>query len=70
MGHRVVKGFSGMKVKEMCGCVEGFDPVRRGKMGLNEKGTQNVIDGANGSFGFAVLLRGVRAGESKLNTMS
>ena len=41
--------------------VECLSPVRRGNAGLKKKGANNVINGANDAFGFAVLRRSIGA---------
>jgi hypothetical protein len=46
-------------MEKMSGGVEGLGPKIGRHGGLGEKGADNIIDGANGSFGFTVLLRSV-----------
>jgi hypothetical protein len=42
-------------VEQIRGCPEGLSPVNRRHGGLEEQSAQNVIDGAQGSFCFAIL---------------
>jgi hypothetical protein len=55
------EGCGGTKVEKMSGSVESLGPKIGRQGGLEEKGADNIIDGANGSFGFAILLRSVGA---------
>jgi hypothetical protein len=55
------EGCGGTKVEKMSGGVEGLGPKVGRQGGLEEKGADNIIDSANCSFGFAVLLRSVGA---------
>jgi hypothetical protein len=55
------EGCCGTKIEKMSGGVEGLGPKIGRQGGLEEKGADNIIDGANGSFSFADLLRSVGA---------
>lgn len=49
--------------------VKSFYPIYGRKTGLEKEGANNVVDGAKHTFGFAILLGGVRARETELNSM-
>ena len=53
---RKSEGFSGEPVHKICHGVKGLNPVIRRESRLKQKGMQNVIDGANRTFRFSVLL--------------
>lgn len=53
----------------MSGNVKGFDPICRWQAGLNKQRVENVINGSNDTFSFAVLLRSVRSQKAKPNVV-
>jgi hypothetical protein len=59
------EGCCGTKVEKVSGGVEGLDPKIGRHGGLEEKGADNIIDGANSSFGFTILLESVGVGKRK-----
>jgi hypothetical protein len=64
-----IEGCCGTKVEKLSGGVEGLGPIIGRHGGLEEKGVDNIIDGANSSFGFTVLLGSVGAGKTKKGSM-
>ena len=51
---------------EKVGChMQGFHPKRRWKVGLEKKSSNDIIDGSKHSFGFTILLGGMRAREAE-----
>lgn len=63
------KGGSGEKTKSMNRGKKSFYPKFGCTRSLKQKGTKNIIDGANGTIGFTILLRRVRARVSNSNTI-
>jgi hypothetical protein len=61
--------FGGEPVDEVCGGVECLNPVDRRETRLEQKRTQNIINGTNRAFSLAILLGGVGARHAKNNTM-
>jgi hypothetical protein len=59
------EGCCGTEIEKMSGSVEGLGPKIGRHGGLEEKGVDKIIDGANGLFGFTVLLRSVGAGKNE-----
>jgi hypothetical protein len=53
----------------MCGRSDGFGPVGWWHGRLEEKGVSNIVNGADGSLGLAVLSGGVGIGQTQANTM-
>jgi hypothetical protein len=49
--------------------MHGFNPITSRKMSLEEKSAQNIIDGANTTFGLAVLRRSMWARKAEHNAM-
>ena len=58
-----------MPVKEVHGSGEGLDPEGWGHVGLKQHGANNVISGANGMLGLAILLGSMRTRKPKKNPM-
>ena len=48
---------------------EGLDPVGRRHGGLKQQGANDIIYGANNTFSFTVLRRGIRARHAKMNAL-
>ena len=65
----VADGARGANIKEISGGVQGFDPERGWHGGLEEEGAKDVIGGADGTFGFSVLRRRMRARETECDAM-
>jgi hypothetical protein len=63
------EGCCGTKVEKVSGGVEGLGPKIGRHGGLEEKGADNIIDGANSSFDFTVLLGSVGTGKTKKGSM-
>ena len=61
VGCTELESFGGVKVEEECGSVKSFNPIDWRHACLEKKGTNHVISGANDTFSFAVLGRGVWA---------
>ena len=51
----IVDGTGGSSVKEISGRVKCFSPKRRCKVGLDKKGTYDVVSGAKKVFYLAIL---------------
>jgi len=66
---RKSEGFSGEPVHKICRSVKGLNPVNRREARLKQKGTQNVIDGANRTFRFSVLLGCIWTRHAECNTV-
>ena len=49
--------------------MKSFGPKQWWERGLNEKCADDIIGGANCSFGFAILLRGIGTRKSKGDTL-
>jgi len=49
--------------------VKSLNPINRRKTRLKQKGMQNVVNGANRTFGFPILLRGIWTRHAECNTM-
>jgi hypothetical protein len=49
--------------------VKGLNPVNRSETRLEQKGTQNVINGVKGTFRFPVLLRSIWTQHAECNTV-
>jgi hypothetical protein len=62
------KGFGGEAIDDEGGSGKSINPVGRGHGGLEKKSANDIVDGAKHAFGFAILLRGVRAGHPKGDT--
>jgi hypothetical protein len=45
----------GMDIEEMISHMEGLDPKFRGKRCLNKKSSDDIVSGAQHSFGFPIL---------------
>lgn len=60
-GSTGMKRLGGETIKEVCGSVEGLDPIGRGETGLEQQGTHNVVGGTDNAFSLAILGGGVRA---------
>jgi hypothetical protein len=69
VGSGKLKCFRGVAIEEVGGSVESFHPVGRGKVGLEMEGANDVVDGAQNTLSFAILLRGVGARHAENNTM-
>ena len=65
----VVYGKGWKDVKEMSCHMQSFNPIRRRHMSLKEEDTDNVVNCSERSFSTSILLRGVRARETRLNAM-
>lgn len=61
--------FSGEPIHKICHSVKGINPLDRRETCLKQEGTQNVIDGAKGTFCFAILLRSIWTQYVECNTM-
>jgi hypothetical protein len=61
MGGGKRKCFGGKNIKKVCCHAEGSSPKGRGYTRMEEQGANDIVDGANNAFGFAVLGGGVRA---------
>jgi hypothetical protein len=61
MGGGKRKCFGGKNIKKVCCHAEGSNPKGRGYTRMEEQGANDIVDGANNAFGFAVLGGGVRA---------
>jgi len=66
---RKSNGFSGELVHKICRSVKGLNPVNRREARLKQKGMQNVIDGANRTFCFSVLLGCIWTRHAECNTV-
>nr|CAD39824.3 OSJNBa0079F16.11 [Oryza sativa Japonica Group] len=51
-----------MTVDKVCGGVKGLDLVGSGKVGLEEQGAGDVVQGTKHALGLTILWGGVRAG--------
>jgi hypothetical protein len=49
--------------------MKSLNPIGQRKVGLKEKGTNNIIRSAKHAFGLAILLGGVWAGHAEVDTM-
>jgi hypothetical protein len=58
-GGAHAEGFGGETVDEMSGSGQGVRPVARGHGGLKQQGASDIVEGAEHTLGFAVLLGGV-----------
>jgi hypothetical protein len=54
-----------VSIEEICGSVERLDPVNRRLAALKEQGVNNIIDSAERTLGFTILLRCMRAGHAE-----
>lgn len=54
-----------MSINKVGGDIECFGPKGGWHVCLEEKHTHDIVDGVNGTFGLAILWRGVWAGEAK-----
>jgi len=66
---RKSEGFSGEPVHKICRSVKGLNLVNWREARLKQKGTQNVIDGANRTFCFSVLLGCIWTRHAECNTV-
>jgi hypothetical protein len=62
-------GARGAKVEEMGGGVESFGPKGRGEVGVYEECANDIVCSTEKAFSFAILGRGVGAGEAEGYTM-
>ena len=69
VGHRKANGLGGANVDKIRGRGKGFGPVGRWHRRLEKKCTNDVIDGADGTLGLAILGRRVRTREAKVNAV-
>jgi hypothetical protein len=60
-----IEGFGRPDVDKVCCGMKSFSPVIRGHGCLEKDGSKNIVGGANRTLCFAVLGRGIRAGEAK-----
>jgi hypothetical protein len=60
----VVNGGRGSPAEKVGSGGESLSPAGRKHGSLDKKGAYGVVDGAEHPFGFTILGRGVRAGES------
>ncbi|XP_071728767.1 uncharacterized protein [Rutidosis leptorrhynchoides] len=65
----MINGGRGENIKKMSGHVKCFHPIDWRKMSLKEKSANEVINGAEHTFGLSVLLRCMRTRESELNAV-
>ena len=65
MQHGEVEGLGRQNVKEGGRRGEGLDPVAGRHGGLKQQGANDIINGANNTFGFTILRRGVGTRHSK-----
>ena len=70
MRRREVEGFGWQNVKEGGRHGECLDPVGGRHGGLKQQGANDIIYGANNTFSFTVLRRGVGTRHSKMNAPS
>ena len=61
IGDGELDGLRGAYVNEMGGGGQGFRPIGRWHRGLKKECACNIVKGADGTFGLAVLRGGVRA---------
>ena len=54
-------------VDQRSGRGESLNPVKGRHGGLKQQGANDIIYGANNTFSFTVLRRGIRAGHAKMN---
>ena len=59
IGCREGEGFCGESVDKVCGSVKSLNPINRRETSLEQKGTQNIINGAKRAFGLSILLRSI-----------
>jgi hypothetical protein len=69
VGSKKLKCFRGLAIEKVGGSVQAFHPVGRRKVGLEKVGANDVVDGAQNTLSFAILLRGVGARHAENNTM-
>lgn len=56
-------------IENMCGHGEGMMPKRRGHRGVSKKCAKKVIYGADCTFSFAILGRGIGTGKTETHAM-
>lgn len=61
-GRKMVIGFAGNNIVEICGHSKRMVPERGRNASVEKEGAQYVIECPNLSFGFAILRRCMRAG--------
>ena len=61
IGNTEVKSLSGLKVEEIGGSVQCFNPVSWWHAGLEKERSENVVSGPDDALGFAILLGSMRA---------
>ena len=63
-GNAILDGRAGAPIQEIGGRAEGLGPVRGRHVRKNEQSVNDVIQRSKNTLGFAILLGGVRAGET------
>ena len=60
-------GVGGKDIEEVGGCLNSLRPVGKGDKPMIEKGSRHVTNGADDSFCFSILERGIRAIETEFD---
>ena len=63
-GIAILDGRTGVPIQEIGGRAEGLGPVRRRHVRMKEQSANDVIQRSKNMLGLAILLGGVRAGET------
>jgi hypothetical protein len=58
-------GRGGASIEQICGGCQGFSPVWWWHGSVEQQGENDVVDGAERAFGFAILLTSVGAQEAQ-----
>ena len=70
MRHGEVESLGWQDVKERRRCGESLNLVSRRHEGLKQQGANDIIYGANNTFGFTILRRSIRARHEKMDALS